>query len=116
MQTRRMSLLEASLNTATGFFISFLANFIVLPWFGHRVSIADSFWITAIFTTLSIARSYAWRRFMNWWQYVRGVPVQEAIAQMLESDATVYVDRKGRAHIVNPLQNKAREMQKWYRY
>lgn len=42
-----------------------LTNWLSLPLFGHRVSLADSFWLTCIFTVISLVRSYALRRFFN---------------------------------------------------
>jgi len=65
-QTRLESFVEASLNTASGFLLSFVAWItIVVPFFGLPFDIGESFGITCFFTVLSVARSYAWRRFFN---------------------------------------------------
>lgn len=61
-QTRAMSLIEAAANVAVGYGIAVLATMIVLPAFGYRVSGADAFGISAVFTLVSMARSYALRR------------------------------------------------------
>ena len=61
-QSRLHSFFEAALNTGVGFVLSFLTNLIVLPFFGMHPSASDSFWITVIFTVISLARSFALRR------------------------------------------------------
>lgn len=66
-QSRGASLLEACLNTATGFVVSMLVwQFLVAPLFDLPVSWAMNLGITAIFTVTSILRSYLWRRTFNW--------------------------------------------------
>lgn len=42
-----------------------IANLIVLPWFGFKVSVSQAFNIGVIFTFISIARSYILRRLFN---------------------------------------------------
>ena len=67
MQTRLSSLTEACLSTATGFLVSLLTqHFLVAPGWGLRLSFWDNFWIVALFTVISVARQYAWRRYFNW--------------------------------------------------
>lgn len=39
--------------------------FVIAPWYGLDVTMAENLEITAAFTVLSIARSYTWRRFFN---------------------------------------------------
>ena len=64
-QTRISSLVEAVINTAIGFVISLALTAIVLPAYGHQVSLSENLQITAIFTVASIARSYILRRWFN---------------------------------------------------
>lgn len=66
-QTKLVSLVEVLLNIATGFVVSVLIMFYVVPWtYPHiTVSGAQSFGITTIFTVTSVIRSYLWRRFFN---------------------------------------------------
>ena len=65
-QTKLESMLEATLNTASGFFVSLLVwQFAVAPAFGFEVSWHSNFIITGIFTGVSVLRSYLWRRFFN---------------------------------------------------
>lgn len=65
-QSRRHSLFESLVNVFVGFGIATIANFVILPWFGHNVSFGDSAGIGLLMTVVSIARSYALRRFFNW--------------------------------------------------
>jgi hypothetical protein len=57
-----MSLVEATANVAVGFGVAVLAQVAVFPLFGLRVDFADNLMIAAIFTAISIARSYVLRR------------------------------------------------------
>jgi len=65
VQSRRQSLLEALAGTVLGFAISMSASAIIYPLFGFHSTFAQTFWITAIFTVISILRSYALRRLFN---------------------------------------------------
>lgn len=69
MQLRRHSLLEASLNTASGFIISIAAGYIIFPLLGWQISTAQNFEAVGMFTIISIIRSYVWRRAFNCWQH-----------------------------------------------
>jgi hypothetical protein len=57
-----MSLVEATTNVAVGFGVAVLAQIAVFPLFGLHVGFADNLMIAAIFTAISIARSYVLRR------------------------------------------------------
>lgn len=61
-QTRRMSFLEATANTVVGFVLAVAAQVLVFPVFGLAVTLSQSFGIGALFTALSLLRSYALRR------------------------------------------------------
>jgi len=65
MQSRLESVLESTANIATGMMVSFIMGMLVYPLFGFDVSPAQNFWIVIIFTIVSFARSYAWRRWFN---------------------------------------------------
>lgn len=65
MQSRRSSLIEATIGTAIGFIVSVVITAIVMPAYGHAVTFGENLQITMIFTVASIARSYAVRRFFN---------------------------------------------------
>ena len=61
-QSRLMSLIEAIANVAVGFGVAVLAPTVAFPRFGPDVSFSDNLTIGAIFTGVSIGRSYALRR------------------------------------------------------
>ena len=66
MQTRKGSLLEATLNIGSGFIVAMLVwQLIAAPLFGYKVTLYDNFWLTMIFTVVSMVRSYFWRRLFN---------------------------------------------------
>lgn len=64
-QTRLGSLIEAVINVLIGFWINFAANLVVLPLFGWQVTVTQNLALGAIYTGISIARSYAVRRWFN---------------------------------------------------
>ena len=65
MQSKKQSFIEANINTASGFFISLLLAYCVLPYFGLNKSIATSLEVVSIFTITSLARNYIIRRIFN---------------------------------------------------
>lgn len=64
-QTKLGSFVESRANIAVGFSINYVANLIVLPWFGLHVTPVDAFGIGVIFTVISFVRSYVLRRWFN---------------------------------------------------
>jgi len=64
-QSRLGSLIEALANVVIGFAINWSANMLILPLFGFHVSGSQAFGIGVLFTVISIARSYALRRWFN---------------------------------------------------
>lgn len=61
-QSRRMSLVESLVNVAVGYGVAVLAQVLVFPLFGLRASLGQNLAIGAIFTVVSIVRSYCLRR------------------------------------------------------
>jgi membrane protein implicated in regulation of membrane protease activity len=61
-QSRGMSLVESIANVAVGFGVAVLTLMAVLPLFGLHVPLASNLVIGAIFTLVSIIRSYLLRR------------------------------------------------------
>ena len=62
-QTKLESAIEVFFNYASGFLIAYLTYaFIVLPdpWLKN-----SPFWVTTLFTVVSVIRSFLWRRFFN---------------------------------------------------
>lgn len=64
-QTRRQSLLEAIINIVVGFGVNTALNFSVFPLFGWHISARQNLMLGAIYTVVSIARSYGLRRLFN---------------------------------------------------
>ena len=66
IQSKLESFIESSLNTLSGFILSFIVwQYAVAPLFGFELSVKNNFYITFIFTVVSVIRSYFWRRFFN---------------------------------------------------
>ena len=65
MQSSWMSLLEAITNSAIGYVIAVLTQVLVFPLFGLSVSLGDNLGIGAVFTIVSLLRSFALRRAFN---------------------------------------------------
>lgn len=64
-QSRRMSAVEAVANVVVGYGVALATQLAVFPLFGLAASIGDNLAIGAIFTVVSIVRSYALRRVFN---------------------------------------------------
>lgn len=64
-QSRLGSLIEACMNTGIGLVINLVAQRLVFPLFGFDPPFATNLSIAAIFTVISIARSYVVRRWFN---------------------------------------------------
>ena len=64
-QTKTQSAVESVANVAIGYGVSLAANAAILPLFGIAISTADNLAIGAIYTAISIARSYCVRRVFN---------------------------------------------------
>lgn len=75
MQTRVDSFMEAVTNTAIGLIISTIANYFVIPAvLGVHMTHTQNLVLAAIFTVISIGRSYLLRRAFNGrsvWQAVK---------------------------------------------
>ena len=65
MQSKRESMIETLTNVGIGWFISFIANMLVLPLFGYNINLTDGLLISIIFTIISIVRGYVVRRWFN---------------------------------------------------
>lgn len=65
-QSKRASLLEALVNVTVGFLVSLIVwTFVVVPIWNLPVSMHENLQITLLFTAVSVARSYVWRRVFN---------------------------------------------------
>ena len=73
-QTRFHSFIESMANIAFGAGIALVTQLIVFPFFGINIPLNDNFKIMAIFTVVSIMRSYALRRLFNIWHLRMAIP------------------------------------------
>jgi hypothetical protein len=61
-QSHRMSLIEATANVAVGYALAVATQIVVFPWFGLHPSLGENLGLGALFTAISLLRSYALRR------------------------------------------------------
>jgi hypothetical protein len=61
-QSRALSALEAVANVAIGYGVAVAAQAAVFPLFGVHLPLSDNLAIGALFTVVSLVRSYALRR------------------------------------------------------
>jgi len=85
-QTKTKSLVETTLNTLSGFIVSYILwKWILVPMIDAGYLFHDqSFVITTIFTIASLTRSYIWRRLGNKWLSQNERPCNDVTAEMLE--------------------------------
>ncbi len=65
MQSRWMSLVESTTNIVVGYWLAVLTQVIVFPLFGLSVSLGENLGIGAVFTVVSLVRSFTLRRAFN---------------------------------------------------
>lgn len=65
IQTKTQSAVESVASVAIGYGVSLVANATILPLFGIAISMSDNLSIGAIYTIISVARSYCVRRAFN---------------------------------------------------
>lgn len=61
-QSRAMSLVESLTNVAVGYGIAVITQIVVFPLFGLTTTLSENMAMGAIFTVVSIARSFTLRR------------------------------------------------------
>jgi len=61
-QSRLMSLVESVANVIVGYVVAVVTQILIFPVFGLHTSLAQNLKIGAVFTVVSIARSFALRR------------------------------------------------------
>lgn len=64
-QSRLGSFIEAWINVLIGFTINFIANLVIFPIFGWQISVMENLALGVVYTAISVARSYAIRRWFN---------------------------------------------------
>ena len=65
MQSRWMSLVESATNIVVGYCLAVLTQVLVFPLFGLSVSLGENLGIGAVFTVVSLVRSFVLRRIFN---------------------------------------------------
>lgn len=65
-QSRRMSAVEAAVNTFGGFAVALGFQVTIFPWFGIHIALASSAGIAVIMMVQSLVRQYLFRRFFAW--------------------------------------------------
>lgn len=68
-QTRKHSALEAITNVVVGYGVAVAATQAILPLFGIPVRFDQNLAISALFTVVSLIRSYVLRRLFNRWHH-----------------------------------------------
>ena len=61
-QSRRMSLIEALVNIAVGYFVAVAMQILAFPLFGLDASLEENLALGGLFTVASVCRSYLLRR------------------------------------------------------
>ncbi|PPB79373.1 hypothetical protein LV82_02958 [Albidovulum inexpectatum] len=61
-QSRTMSLIEAIANVVVGYCVAVLTQILIFPMFHLHTSLAQNLKMGAVFTVVSVARSFALRR------------------------------------------------------
>lgn len=64
-QSRIGSFVESIINVLIGFTINFIANLLIFPLFGWHISVEQNLTLGLLYTGISVARSYAIRRWFN---------------------------------------------------
>ena len=65
MQTKKQSLVETLTSVFVGWLIGVILNLTILPLFDYNITVADSLWVSLIFTVVSVIRGYVIRRAFN---------------------------------------------------
>jgi hypothetical protein len=65
MQSRWMSFVESVTNIVVGYGLAVLTQIMVFPLFGLHASLGENFLLAALFTCISLIRSFAIRRLFN---------------------------------------------------
>ena len=65
MQTRLQSFIESVINVTIGYGVALISQMLVFPFFGIHITMESNLLIGAIFTAISIVRSYVVRRVFN---------------------------------------------------
>ncbi|MFZ1413503.1 MAG: hypothetical protein WAS73_02830, partial [Defluviicoccus sp.] len=79
-QSRAMSLIEALVNIAVGYFVAVAMQILAFPLFGLAASLEENLALGGLFTIASVCRSYVLRRIFDALQIRGGLAVEDAQA------------------------------------
>ena len=85
-QSRAMSLVEAVANVAVGYGVAVMTQILIFPVFGLHTTLAQNLKMGAVFTVVSIARSFALRRLF---EAIRVREAQREIAVPKDGDILI---------------------------
>ena len=67
-QSRAMSLVESVANVVVGYVVAVVTQVLIFPNFGLHMTLAQNLKMGAVFTIVSLGRSYALRRLFERWR------------------------------------------------
>ena len=67
-QSRVMSFVESVANVIVGYGVAVVTQILIFPIFGLHTTLAQNLKMGAVFTAVSIARSYVFRRMFERWR------------------------------------------------
>ena len=67
-QSRTMSLVESIANVIVGYGVAVVTQILIFPVFGLQTTLAQNLKMGAVFTIVSLGRSYALRRLFERWR------------------------------------------------
>ena len=67
-QSRAMSLVESVANVIVGYGVAVITQILIVPVFGLQTTLAQNLKMGAVFTIVSLGRSYALRRLFERWR------------------------------------------------
>ncbi len=70
-QSRWMSMVESIVNVVVGYGVAVVTQILIFPMFGLHTTLEENLQMGAVFTMVSIARSFALRRLFNAVQHRR---------------------------------------------
>lgn len=77
-QSRLGSLAETTVSMFVGFWLSVAVQAVVFPMFGYTLPLHSNMAIVAIFTIVSMIRSYVLRRIFNWFTSRKEVTCEQS--------------------------------------
>jgi hypothetical protein len=101
-QTRLGSFIEAWANIFIGLGINILGQLLIYPVFGIHVTIRTNLGIAALFTIVSLARSYILRRWFNARLHSWLNPMDPALREAIKHPGVKDVERLYRRYSISP--------------